>query len=725
MAASIRSRPFENILGSTNIQKPFLTATAIALVVSLIALGLHRTGWIEVAELKSLDYRFQRFANPSQSHPDIVFVTVDEASVKAIGRWPWPRDTHGYAVHYLKAADARIIIFDILFPEPDENNPEFDDVFAQEVKAAGNVLLPALLHDEPEVLTIELTTKTLVLVERPAAPMFEKPFVKPGLKLPIPSLTQATQGIGFINLTPDQDGTTRRIPLLGKVGNVDIPALALVAANAVTGNRHIRLSKESLYFGSTRVPLTQDGQLLINWHGTIENATYPSYSMGAVVRSALEIQAGKPPLLAPHLFKDKIVFIGTSAAGTYDLRVTPLTPYATGALIHMAALDDLLQGKFLTAAPWSILALSIFLLCLTTTWSFTLCRSQAVKVGSTVGVAIAYIAIVVIAFTESHLWLETVVPLGAQGVAFASVATFEYFTEGRRRRQLRAAFDKYMSSEVVDEIMRHPDAITLGGEKRELTVLFSDIAGFTTISEQLSPESLVKLLNQYLSAMTTTIRNHRGNVNKYLGDGIMAIFGAPIKESHHTTLACRTALAMQTQLARLREAWIAEGYPAVVARIGISAGPLIVGNVGSEERLEYTVIGDTVNLASRLEGANKYYGTAILLDSRAYDLAKAEIEARPVDFLRVKGKAQPVVVYELLGLMGQLDPARQQRMKTYREGFEAYRMRAFPKAQACFEQVLDQDPDDCPSQIHRERVMRFQAYPPPLDWDGVFDLQSK
>jgi len=300
----------------------------------------------------------------------------------------------------------------------------------------------------------------------------------------------------------------------------------------------------------------------------------------------------------------------------------------------------------------------------------------------------------------------------------------EYLTEGRQRRQLRAAFDKYMAPEVVDEIMRHPE-IKLGGEKKELTVLFSDIAGFTTISERLSPEQLVALLNEYLSVMTDIIRRHRGNVNKYLGDGIMAIFGAPLSEPMHAALACYAALDSQEALTSLRAEWKSRGLPEIAARIGINTGDLVVGNMGSQTRLEYTVMGDSVNLASRLEGASKFYDTLILIGPRTYELAQSNVEAREVDLLRVKGKFEPVVVYELLARKGQLGPVKQQVVEVYTRGLHSYKSRAFESAQRDFEAALKLDPLDGPSKVYLRRAQEFLATPPPVDWDGVYELHSK
>jgi adenylate cyclase len=705
--------------------KQFITTTAIGLMVACIALAIHHIEWIDTIEMESLDHRFRRYADPAQTHTDIVLVAANESSIKAIGRWPWHRDLHAYAVDFLKAAGAKIIVFDVTFSEPDNCDPEFDSVFARSVLAAGNVVLATLLVDDSDFPTAEFLAKSTVSIQKRPEASLSGTYVSPGLKIPIPSLAQSALGLGFVNLTPDRDGTVRRVPLIGFVKDAAVPVLAVAAAKVLTKADGLEIDSNDVHLGETLIPLTSHGRLLINWHGTLESNVYPSYSLGAVVQSALAMKNKRPPLLDPSIFKDKIVFVATTAAGTYETRPTPLSPASPGVLIHMAMLDNILQDRFMKSTPWYFPALAIFGLCFISAWSQRFFQSIAAKIGAVVGLAVAYYAIAVLAFTQAHWWVELVVPLGAQGVTFATVTTVEYFTEGRKRRQIKAAFDKYMSAEVVDEIMLNPDAIALGGEKREITVLFSDIAGFTDISESLSPEDLVQLLNRYLSAMTNTIRAHRGNVNKYLGDGIMAMFGAPLKESNHATLACLSALAMQAQLEQLREAWIAEGHPRITARIGISTGALIVGNVGSSERLEYTIIGDTVNLASRLEGANKPFHTRILIGPRTYELAQGDIEARPIGLLRVQGKREPVFGYELLGQVGQLDPLRGKWMEIYKEGFKAYQDRRFDRAKERFEQVLSLDPMDGPAKVFLECASKYVIDPPPLDWNGVFELQSK
>ncbi len=666
--------------------KKWIAATLVGLTVSVLAIAAHDLGLFPIAELKSLDHRYRQYADPAQADKGIVLAAVDEDSLAAFGRWPWPRDRFGYVVRYLRQAGAKAVVFDILFLEPDQTDPEFDAVFAEEVRSAGNVFFPFLLQ-----------------------------------KNPIPPLAEAAKGLGFINLTPDPDGTMRRVP---PVRN-DRPQLAVSVAQYLLNARSDVLNDRILRIGSAAVPLTPQGELLLDWHGALDQRTYPAYSVGAILRSFTDQQAGKKPLLDPSLFKDKIVFVAATAAGTYDLRVTPLSPFTPGVLIHMTALDNILKSQAIRLGPYWLFVASTVVLCLGTAWAFVVVRRQSLILIFITALAAVYYGLVVHAFTGHHVWMELVFPEGALALTYAASATIEYLTEGRQRRMLRAVFDKYMAAEVVDEIMRHPEGIKLGGEKKELTIFFSDVAGFTTISEKLDPEDLVVLLNEYLTAMTDIILHHRGNVNKYLGDGIMAIFGAPRGEANHATLACHAALENQTALARLREQWKAQGHPEVIARIGINSGPLVVGNVGSQVRMEYTVMGDSVNLASRLEGANKFYDTLILLGPRTYELAKPDIEAREVDRLRVKGKLEPVVVYELMALKGGFSDEQARLLGRYQEGLEFYKRRDFRSARESFHAALSVMPADGPSKVYLQRAEEYLASPPPTDWDGVYVLKSK
>ena len=705
--------------------KKQLTAAAVGLAVFLLTMAIHRSGLLTIVELKTLDHRYQQYADPTKAGKDLVLVAVDEASLETFGRWPWPRDRHGYVVNYLRTAGAKAIVFDILFLESDEGAEEFDAAFAEEVRVAGNVFLPFQLQASPQAPPPHLLAKATIPVDF-RSDLHTNLLNRPqGVKLPIAPLAEAAQGLGFINLFPDPDGTTRRLPLLATTSNTTLMQLATSVARYVLGADRAALDARVLHLGQATIPLTAQGDMVIDWHGPLERKTYPAYSIGAVLRSFSEMQKGEQPRLDPAIFKDKIVFVAATATGTYDLRVTPLSPYTPGVLLHMTALDNILRNRYMEPAPYWVFALTTLALCLGTAWGFMMLQRQALKFGLIAGIAVAYYGIAVHAFTSHGLWLELAFPEGALAVTFAMAATVEYLTEGRQRRQLRAVFDRYMAAEVVDEIMRNPEGIKLGGEKKELTVFFSDVAGFTTISEKLTPEALVALLNQYLSAMTDIILTHRGNVNKYLGDGIMAIFGAPRGEPNHASLACFAALESQEALVHLRGKWTAQGHPEIVARIGVNSGPLVVGNMGSQARMEYTVMGDSVNLASRLEGANKFYDTLILLGARTYELAKDDIEAREVDLLRVKGKLEPVVVYELLARKGALSPMKQHVVEAYREGLAAYKHRDFATAKLRFEEALHLDPSDGPSNVYLHRTHEYLEVSPPPDWDGVYVLKSK
>ncbi len=683
------------------------------------------TRWFEVVELKALDHLVRRYAEPANADSNLVLLAIDESSLEAFGRWPWPRDRYGYVVRYLKQAGARAVVFDVMFFEPDENAEEFDQSFADDMRAADNVFLPMLFQAEPHPISSDLQARATLNVELPESDRAAER--QAGVKPPIPLLAQRARGLGVINLSADADGPTRRIPLLGQMSGQFVPHLSLAVARYVLGADGISLKDGRVQIGSISVPLDADGQLLIRWHGSLEETYHVrKYSIGRVLQAFAQQQKGERPGLDATLFKDKVVFIAGTAAGLYDLRVTPFSSATPGVLIHMAALDNLLHGQGLQAAPaWFALTVLV-VLCLASAGTFMLFRSYPVKFGVTLGLAVAYYGLVAHAFEGHARWLELVFPEVALALTFGTAATVEYVTEGKQRRLMRAAFDKYMSSEVVEEIMRNPEAIKLGGEKKEISILFSDIAGFTTISEKMTPEDLVALLNRYLSAMTTIIKTtHRGNVNKYLGDGIMALFGAPLDDPKHASLACYAALDCQAELARLRRIWMEEGLPEIGARIGINSGPCIVGNMGSEERMEYTVTGDSVNLASRLEGASKYYDTLILIGQRTAELAQNDVEVREIDLLRVKGKKEPVVVFELLGRNGQVAEEKRRVVDRYLQGMAAYKQRDFETACTRFTEALALDPSDGPSRVYVERSTTYRQAPPPADWDGVYEMTSK
>ncbi|MBI2487543.1 MAG: HAMP domain-containing protein [Deltaproteobacteria bacterium] len=303
---------------------------------------------------------------------------------------------------------------------------------------------------------------------------------------------------------------------------------------------------------------------------------------------------------------------------------------------------------------------------------------------------------------------------------------FNEMAEGLKEREfIKSTFERYVSKAVASEIIKNPDMVRLGGLKKELTVMFSDIGGFTSLSETLPPEEIVKHLNEYFEGMSSAILEFNGTINQFQGDAIVAFWGAPVPQENHAVLACFAALKCRDFLKSLQERWIAQGIPARSFRFGINTGEMVVGNIGSSSRFEYTVIGDEVNLASRLEGANKIYGTQILISENTYELAKEEIVGRELDIIRVVGKNQPVRVYELITQKDELDDKRKTVLEKFQLGIDLYRKRKWNEARECFEKTLELNPKDRPSQEYIRRCEEYQDSPPPEDWEGVFELRSK
>jgi adenylate cyclase len=315
-------------------------------------------------------------------------------------------------------------------------------------------------------------------------------------------------------------------------------------------------------------------------------------------------------------------------------------------------------------------------------------------------------------------------PIAELLVLFPTVLGYRYLTEEREKRNIRLAFRYYLTPSVMDAVLADPSLLKLGGEKRELTVLFSDIRGFTSLSEKLAPEQLVHMLNDYLTPMTDVVFENGGTLDKYMGDAIMAFYGAPLEQPDHALRAVKTADSMMRALATLAPEWRAEGLPTLDIGIGINSGPMVVGNMGSESRFDYTVMGDAVNLGSRLEGTNKVYGTHVILSEDTEALVRGQVTTRELDSVRVKGKHKPVRIYELISI-GSPPPEWVEALEEYRRGLSLYRQRDFEQAAASFERVLERRPGDKPAEMYVRRCRDLQATPPALDWDGVLDLLTK
>jgi len=309
-------------------------------------------------------------------------------------------------------------------------------------------------------------------------------------------------------------------------------------------------------------------------------------------------------------------------------------------------------------------------------------------------------------------------------IVYTAVTLYRYIIEEREKRKIRGAFSFYVNPSVVNEMLKNPEKLKLGGDKKELSVLFSDIRGFTTLAEEMEPETLVNLLNEYLTDMTNVVFEFDGLLDKYIGDAVMAVFGAPLEQTDHPMKACRTALKMLERLGKMQQKWEAEGTPRLDIGIGINTGPMVVGNMGSERRFDYTVMGDSVNLASRLEGINKEYGTRVVISEFTYDKVKDDFFCRELDAVRVKGKVRPVKIFELLALRSEKDP-RIDIIEPFAQALRHYREQEWDRAEEKFNEVLSKIPEDVAAQLYLQRIANLREEPPRPGWDGVFTMKRK
>lgn len=430
----------------------------------------------------------------------------------------------------------------------------------------------------------------------------------------------------------------------------------------------------------------------------------------------------------PSDLKDKVLIYGLTATGTQDFNPTPFSPRYQMLGYHVNAFNTIITGQFLHRMDrpfrlMMIVSLGVIMGLLVPLFGPL---SGALVVA---GLLTAQLGAAYYLFKLSGLWIDIIGPVGVIFLSYLTISVYNYIVERRERSFIQNSFKMYLSPTVVDQIAHNPDLLALGGRRAVCTVLFTDVAKFSTLSEKMTAEALVELLNEYLGAMTDIIMAHNGTVDKYEGDLIMAFFGAPIDYPDHAVQACYACLAMQKKLAELRALWKEQGRPDYVykmqARVGLNTGEVVVGNMGCTQRMDYTVMGDNVNLASRLEGANKPYGTHIMISESTYAMAKDAIEVRQLDMIRVVGKNEPVKVYEVLSKKGELDPGKAVVVAEYNEGLQLYRAQEWDRAMEHFLRAMNLDSDDGPSKTYIDRCERLKAEPPGPEWDGVWQMTEK
>jgi len=518
---------------------------------------------------------------------------------------------------------------------------------------------------------------------------------------------------------PDQDGVVRWIPLILKCGEEIYSPLAVQTAWNYLDHPQMIVKVasygiEGVQMGDRFIPTDENGQVLINYLGP--EKTFPHYSISDILHGNLP----------KGTFEDTIVLLGATAIGVYDMRNTPFSPVFPGMEIHATVIDNILSDDFLYKPKWAKIYDILAILVLGLLTGLILPRLSAVKaILFTLFLFILHIFISRWFFAQFGLWINLLYPLLAIGLIYTSLTLYHYITEERERKKIRGAFSYYVSSSVVNEMLKDPEKLKLGGAKKDLSVLFSDIRSFTTISEGLTPEELVHLLNEYLTVMTDIVFKHDGTLDKYMGDAIMALYGAPLEIPDHPARACHSALEMMEGLKTLNEDWISQGKVPLDIGIGINTGMMMAGNMGSDQRFDYTVMGDHVNLGSRLEGANKSYKTNILVSEFTYERVKDEFVCMELDSVRVKGKTLPVNIYQLIGERAYVSQEQIEAISHFHKGLQLYKKQSWDNAISNFEMVSAMNKNIYAAELYIERVNDLKSNPPPADWDGVFTMKTK
>lgn len=742
--------------------KDYLVRYALGLAVLLFLLG-HAGKFYELAFINRLDAiaydALIGLARPQAPDNRVVIVDIDEKSLAEIGRWPWGRDRLATLLDKLfDRYGVALVGFDVLFAEPDDSSGlrSLDSLAAGELRdnaafhKALRELRPRLDHDarfaealkgRPVVLSAYMASQSADansgVLPPPILPagtfqgrttaVFH--FTSFGGNLPQFQLYAAATG--HINPLFDADRVCRRVPMLVEYGDQYYEALSLAMVRTLLGfpkvvpvypddsffatRRYSSLEELELPTreGTLRVPVDENAAALIPYRGPQGSFTY---------LSAADILAER---VGHDQIRGAVVLVGTTAPGLMDLRATPVGAAYPGVEIHANLIVGMLDGKlkhqpgYVVGANALLLAFSGFIMI------FLLPRLSPTRASL---VALAILLLLIAINVAFWALADLVVPLASGllmvALLYAIDMSWGYFVESKTKRQFADLFGQYVPPELVDEMAKDPESYSMDGRKTELTVFFSDIRGFTSISESMPADQLAALMNEYLGAMTAVIRRYRGTLDKYMGDAIMAFWGAPVEDAQQARHAVLSAMDMQAELVRLNPKLAAKGWPEIKVGMGINTGPMIVGDMGSQVRKAYTVVGDAVNLASRLEGITKQYGVGIIVGERTRELLGKEVVFRELDRVRVKGKEEPVAIFEPIGLEGQIGKDRQDELRLWSQALRAYRAQDWDQAELALLNLGRLAPQPL-YEAYGERIARCRKAPPGDGWDGVWIFDSK
>ncbi len=655
--------------------KKYLHVLGITLGVAFLYTFLFLTGFFGTWQERASDSLFL----PREPSADIVIIAIDDASIQAIGRWPWRRTVHAELLEKLGNYPLALG-YDVSFPEP--STASDDAQLAEAITKTRKTVLP--LEAGFVVVGGKVTEARRVLE-------------------PIPEL-QNVADMGLVNTVAGEDSITRFIPaaISRSDGDRDEPFAVILA-------REYLLDKGLTDY--TKRIKAEEGLMRINFVGQPE--TFKTYSF-------VDVLDGKIPADA---FKDKIVLVGATAINLHDNQVTSVsgsTPMA-GVEIHANAIQTVTENRFIVMEHKWVTIAAIFLLSLIT--GFVMAYLGIIPATITIGVTLVFYLIYAFVYFDKGVIRNIIYPTFVIITSYISLALYRYFVEYNQRRFLKKAFSFYVSSQILDEIINDPKKLSLGGERRVMTVLFADIAGFTSISERIPPDELSHMLNEYLTRASRIIFKYNGVIDKFIGDAVMAFWNAPINDKNHALNACKAAVELEEECDRIKEELKDLNIEDFSVRVGINTGDMVVGNMGSDMRFDYTVLGDNVNLASRLEGINKEYGTRIIITQATYDDVEDHVIARLIDIVAVKGKSKGVRIYELRGI-GKPGLKEEQLVREFEDARLRYEKGDFAGALMAFEAIHEVWRDDEPTKLYLKRCREFMENPP-HEWDGIYHATSK
>ena len=664
--------------------RKLIAGIAIGVGAALVVLAIGWAGWLEIAELKTYDWRMRTVAQLRIArggplvHPDIALVEINNSSIRNLeelvgGRWPWPRVVHTLVIDFLRRGGAKVIAFDLAFTEHEREatypflgdemtGARSDAALASSVREAGNVIMLADAVD-PGQAAATVDQKSW------SAPPFRLNAAieeRPQIVLPYDDLAEASAALGHNVFILDDDGPVRRVLPFVRRGDRYMPSFGVAAALMYAGYKpeDVSLDGDELRISDRRIPLVSarvgtatdpnalhtQQTMLVNYRapGHIRGVSpYPSYGVADLLKSEGQILSNEKPEIDPALFRGKIVLIGLTAAGLLDVFSTPFGDVPMpGIQVHASVADSILSNRFIRQAPqWSTAAATLIAALLVGLVAAFLPFWTAAAVAT--GVVLAWTG-GSIAMFDRGLWLPLVQPVAGPALALFTGTAYRYFVEDAEKRKVSRLFGRYVSRDVYKQLMSHPELAELGGGRREMSVLFSDLRGFTTITEKGDPEELVRQLNEYFTRMVEIVFRNGGTVDKFVGDMVMALFGAPVDDVDHADAAVTSAVEMVRELGELNRHWAAEGRVQLDIGVGINSGDMIAGNIGSSAIMSYTVIGDAVNLGSRLESLNKEYRTRIIISEATRARLQKPYELRALGGVVVKGKTRTVEIFEVI-----------------------------------------------------------------------------